>query len=84
MSTTILIRKKPQDVIIIDEDHGGVEAGHCFACGARGWLDGLFGYPYPGHNVYKNKLIHREKCPMNEVLDETGKLLKRKKVISRG
>lgn len=75
MAQLITINKKPEDVIIIDDNHGGYETGHCYACKASGWIDGL-GYPHrakaPGAH-----LKHKKSCPMNAVLDDQGDLKKK-------
>jgi hypothetical protein len=69
---TVTIQKEAKEVIVVDEDHGGHLQGHCFACGASGWLKGL-GYPNhadaPGAHLH-----HTAECPMNAVLNDDGSL----------
>lgn len=67
---TVTLQKDAKEVIIVDEDHGGYLSGHCFACGASGWIDGS-GYPShvsaPGYH-----LQHNVECPMNVLLNDDG------------
>lgn len=73
MSAMITIKKKPNDVIVIDEDHGGYKNGHCIACGASGWITNL-GYPHRVRNAPGAHLHHKKSCPMNNVLNDEGEL----------
>lgn len=71
----VTIRKKPSDVVVIDQDYGGHLCGHCFACGASGWLDGL-GYPSRVKKPPGAHLQHKKWCPMNRRLRNDGSLRK--------
>lgn len=57
------------DVIIITSNDGGYLGGRCSACGATGWLDNKYGYPFgctPG-----NKLVHTADCDLGHKLKIT-------------
>jgi hypothetical protein len=62
-------------VVFATEDHGGYLAGTCIACGARGWLEPSYGYPHRVKGaVMGNRVIHKEDCPMNDILNDDGSL----------
>ena len=69
----VTIQKEAKDVIVVDENDGGY--GHCFACGASGWIDG-YGYPNRAENAPGGRLRHTAKCPMNAVLNDDASLIK--------
>lgn len=73
----VIIRKRPSEVIMVTEDHGGFQTGRCLACGESGWLEGL-GFP-AWAMAYGAHLKHKKRCPMNRLLDEKGQLKKPKK-----
>lgn len=75
-SAMITLPKNPEEAIVIDEDfQGNFKRGHCIACGASGFVDGL-GFPYSAKNISRTSLKHRMECPLNAVLDDNGNLKK--------
>ena len=74
---SVTITKPAKDFIIITENHGGYMAGYCFACGARGWIQGC-GIPSHAEDSGFN-LKHKSTCPMNEILKDDGSTKRRKK-----
>jgi hypothetical protein len=61
-------------VVIVTENHGGYLGGKCLACGASGWLDNKYGWPFGTHD--KPGFKHHRTCPMNDVLDSKGEFRK--------
>ena len=73
MSRTISVVSKK--VVMVTKDHGGYESGRCIACGTGGWLKSPYGYPHHARStLVGNELIHKEDCPMNEVLNSDGSM----------
>lgn len=63
---TVTVKMRLEDVVVVDEEHGGYTGGHCTACGASGWIDGRYGLR---HDQPKGAhLVHKRSCPMNEAI----------------
>lgn len=72
---TITITVNPENFIVVDNDYSGHKTGHCVLCEARGWINGL-GFPYnPSIVTASCHLQHKEKCPLNQFLDDNGNLV---------
>lgn len=59
------------DVVVIDENHGGYLGGHCIACKASGWIEGRYGIAAsaPKRGAH---LCHTKTCPVNKLITATG------------
>ena len=61
--------------IIHTHTEGSVPRGRCICCGAQGWVQStLWGIPYNSQSPGTWDLRHNVECPLNEFLDEFGKL----------
>ncbi len=74
MTLSITLTLPLERVVGIDRNlSGAVLQGECLGCGARGWLQSpRFGYPHTSPAKDVHALRHRQKCPLNEVLDGFG------------
>lgn len=62
----IMIAVPIDSVIVITSNDGGYLGGHCLACGAHGWVDNKYGYPYGCPE--SNKLVHKRGCDLGDRL----------------
>lgn len=63
---THYIKVPIENVIIVTSNAGGYLGARCSACGAHGWLDNKYGYPYG--TPPSNKLVHKRGCDLGDTL----------------
>lgn len=61
-----MIKVPIDNVIVITSNDGGYLSGQCQACGAVGWVDNKYGYPFGCPS--SNKLVHKEGCDLGSKL----------------
>jgi hypothetical protein len=60
--TKIHLLVEPEELIRINENHGGYLGATCKLCGQSGWLDGKLGYRFGTKGVMGNLLVHAKDC----------------------
>lgn len=73
---TVTVELPVNKAVFVTGNHGGYKEGRCLLCDAHGWLDG-FGYPHRAKMVKGAHLQHTAECPLNEVLNTKGGILRK-------